>query len=320
MKARYGLDLFYHKRKTFVIKFIIASFAIVFVTLFSFIFIKFIGNKFFKLDSVDSMYKNWSLHTEDGYKSVYNSASRILDENPYHNAALAFLGYSSFMLAESETDNIKSQELLDKSIFSLRKAMHGCKKDTLPQIQYMLGRAYFYKNKVSAYHYYADLVVKYLSLAVSNGYKSADIPLLLGLSYASLGETDESIAAFTEALLVRETDTLLFNIAKQYCKKGRESVAKQYLVRVMKISQNEDLLDDSHILLGQIYTSEGNFSDAEKEFNSILEKNQNSADAHYGLGVLYEKKGDNIKARSEWRKCLKIQFNHKGALKKMSEL
>ena len=48
MKARYGLDLFYHKRKTFVIKFIIASFAIVFVTLFSFIFIKFIGNKLLK--------------------------------------------------------------------------------------------------------------------------------------------------------------------------------------------------------------------------------------------------------------------------------
>ena len=266
------------------------------------------------------MYKNWSLHTEDGYKSVYSSASKILDENPYHNAALTFLGYSSFMLAESETDNIKSQELLDKSIFSLRKAMHGCKKDTLPQIQYMLGRAYFYKNKVSAYHYYADLVVKYLLLAVSNGYKSVDIPLLLGLSYASLGETDESIAAFTEALLVRETDTLLFNIAKQYCNSGQESVAKQYLVRVMETSQNEELLDDSHILLGQIYTSEGNFSDAEKEFNSILEKNQNSADAHYGLGVLYEKKGDNIKARSEWRKCLKIQFNHKGALKKMSGL
>ncbi len=56
MKARYGLDLFYHKRKTFVIKFIIASLAIVSVTLFSFIFIKFIGNKIFKLDSVDSMY------------------------------------------------------------------------------------------------------------------------------------------------------------------------------------------------------------------------------------------------------------------------
>ena len=54
MKARYGLDLFYHKRKTFAIKFIIASFAIVFVTLLSFIFIKFIGNKFFKLDSVDT--------------------------------------------------------------------------------------------------------------------------------------------------------------------------------------------------------------------------------------------------------------------------
>ncbi|MGN0728246.1 tetratricopeptide repeat protein [Treponema sp.] len=320
MKTRYGLDLFYHKKKTFAVKLVIASFSVAAAIVFSFLFIKFVRNKIFNLDSVDSMYENWALHTEDGYKAVYNAAMNILEKNPYHNAALAFSGYSSFMLAESETDSVKSQELLEKSIFSLRKAMHGCRKNALPQIQYMLGRAYFYKNKVSAYHYYADLAVKYLTLSVSNGYKSADIPLLLGLSYASLGETDESIAAFTEALLVRETDTLLFNIAKQYCANGQEMVAKQYLVRVLETSQNEDLLDDSHILLGQIYTGEGNFSDAEKEFDSILEKNSNSADAHYGLGVLYEKKGDTIKARAEWRKCLKIQFNHKDALKKMSEL
>ena len=141
---------------------------------------------------------------------------------------------------------------------------------------------------------------------------------MLGLSYASLGETDLSIAAFTQALLVRESDTLLFDIAKQYCKNEQHSVAKQYLVRVLETSSNEELLNSSHILLGQIYINEGNYDEAEAEYNYILQKDDNSADAHYGLGVIYEFRGDSIKARAEWRRCLKIQFNHPGALSKMS--
>jgi tetratricopeptide (TPR) repeat protein len=319
LKKRYGLELVYHKRKTLAAKIFVSVFAVaVLVFFFRFFAFRFKGG-FFSGDSVSPLYKNWSLHTAEGYQAVFDSSSKILEKKPYNNTALTFLGYSSFMLAESEIDNTKSQELLDLSIFSLRKAISGAKKETLPQIQYMLGRAYFYKNKISAYHYYSDLVVKYLTMAVKNGYSSDDIPLLLGLSYASLGETERSIESFTESLLVRETDTLLFNIAKQYCAVGQESVSKQYLARVIETSENEDLLNGSHILLGQIYTNEENFGDAEKEFLSILEKNENSADAHYGLGLLYEKKGETIKARSEWRKCLKIQANHPGALKKISE-
>ena len=72
-------------------------------------------------------------------------------------------------------------------------------------------------------------------------------------------------------------------------------------------------------LLGAIYTDEKNFSDAKAEFEEILRKNKNSADAYYGLGVLYEKQGDMVKARSEWRKALKLQVNHSGALSKLSE-
>ena len=55
-----------------------------------------------------------------------------------------------------------------------------------------------------------------------------------------------------------------------------------------------------------------------EEFNKVLAKNENSADAHYGIGVIYEKQGNIVKARSEWRKALKIQVNHPEALQKMS--
>ena len=211
------------------------------------------------------------------------------------------------MLAEAETDNTKSMEYLDKAIFNLRTAMRNSRPDSISQIHYMLGKSYFYKDKLSSTSYYADLVVKYLNLAINEGYVSDDIPLLLGLSYAALGETDKSISAFTEALLVRENDILLFNIAKQY------------LVRVIDTSENEELLIKAHVLLAQIDISENNLSEAEQEFLALLSKNDNIADAHYGLGVIYEKNGDSVKARSEWRKCLKLQADHAGALSKMSD-
>ena len=265
------------------------------------------------------MYKNWNLHTYEGYQKVYDISSAILEKDTAHNAARTFHGYSAFILAESDENSERSQALLDEAIFSLRLALLTAKKKTLPQIQYMLGRSYFYKNKTSSYYYYADLALKYLIEAEKNGYKSDDISLLKGLSYAQLNKIEESIAAFTEALIVRESDTLLYDIAKQYYANGQGSTAKQYLFRVINTSKNENILQNSHIMLGQIYTDEKNYTDAENEFKSVLENNQNSADAHYGLGVLYDLRGDTAKARSEWRQTLKIQFNHPLARQKMDQ-
>ncbi|MCQ2241437.1 tetratricopeptide repeat protein [Treponema sp.] len=318
MKGRYGLELYYHRKRLVVFGIIASISGLIVISILSYFLVKVFRDKVLNSGSVSSLYSNWDLHTQEGYKNVYDISSGILENKPYHNNALAFHGYSAFMLAEYETDNQKAQSLLDEAIFSLRTALRNCKENTVAQLEYMLGRSYFYKDKLSNYHYYSDLVVKYLSDAQDRGYSSDDIPLLLGLSYASLGETDNSIAAFTEALLVRESDTLLFDIAKQYCKNEQNSVAKQYLVRVLETSSNEELLNSSHILLGQIYISEENYDEAEAEYNMVLQKDDNFADAHYGLGLIYEFRGDTVKARAEWRRCLKIQFNHPGALSKMS--
>ena len=98
------------------------------------------------------------------------------------------------------------------------------------------------------------------------------------------------------------------------------AVAKQYLARVLMTSNNDEIKINSRNILGKIYLEEGAYDSAQKEFEAILEKNENFADAHYGLGILYEKKGDTAKARSEWRKCLKLQVKHPGALQKLSEI
>ena len=265
--------------------------------------------------SVYALSKSWKSYD---YESVYETSKGILRSSPFNNAALTYHGYAAFYLGVSSLDKMNEQNYLDEAINSLRLALLDAQNSLKSQLAYMLGKAYFYKNTVSSY-YYADLAVKYLELAKARGYKADDIAEYLGLSYAALGMTMDSIASFTEALLVRESDTLLFSIAEQYHKAGQNAAAEQYLFRVIKECDDENLVLQSRMLLGSIYIAENKYREATEEFLSVLEKNENSADAHYKLGILYEKQGDMVKARSEWRNALRIQVNHRGALEKLAD-
>ena len=258
-----------------------------------------------------------SLWNKSEYEEVYTQSGILLDENNFNGTALFYRGLSSFYLAVSQTETSAAQSYLDESINNLRIALHTADKNLQPQISYILGKAYFQRNLFSSYHYYADLAVSYLEKAVSLGYESADIPEYLGLSYANLGMTQQSIEAFTNALLVRESDILLLAIAQQYIISSNIETAKQYLFKVAKESSNDILILKSKLLLAQIYFEEQLYSEAAQEYMSILEKDPDYADAYYGLGLIYEKEGDSAKARAEWRNVLKIQVNHQGAINKL---
>jgi len=292
----------------------------IFVLIFTFLSLSvyFLCQKYiFKGYSTTHLKSEWKQYN---YKNVYDISAEILKNKPFNNSALTYHGYSAFYLALSENDTSLAQSYFDEAIINIRLALQNAKFGLVPQLEYMLGKAYFYKNSVSAYYYYADLAVMYLNRAVKDGYKADDIPEYLGLSYASLGMTLESIGSFTKALLTRESDLLLLSIAEQYYKAGQEAAAEQYLFRISKDCEDEKITDKTHVLLGNIYMNQEKLEDAEKEFSLILEKNENSADALYGLGVIYELKGDIIKARFYWRKALKVQANHADSIKKLAEV
>ena len=316
MKRGQNTDRKRYGKNKFIPHLIIIVSVLLVVVVASIITVKVVSHRIHTSDSVAALYDSWNVYD---YQKVYEISGNILASNPLHNAARTFHGYSSFYLAVSENDNSKAQGYLDEAINNIRIALIDAKYETKGQLEYMLGKTYFYKNNLSSYHYYADLVVLYLVAAQNDGYKSDDMAEYLGLSYAQLGDTERSIASFTEALLYRESDTLLLSIAEQYYRNEQYSASKQYLYRISGMSNDDEILNRTHNLMGKIYTQEGDFQEAKKEFEAILEKNENSADAHYGLGVLYEKQGDMAKARSEWRKTLRIQATHEGALKKMSE-
>ncbi len=317
MKDKYRLDNnnYGHRKSTWLPRLIKAVCFVIFLAILVFTGLFFVKKYHQDKISISSIKEAWG---EYDYQKVYELAKVFLQDNPYNNSALTYYSYACFFLAQSQTDTQLAQTYLDDCINNIRIALYESSKSLTPQLQYMLGRAYFYKNTITTY-YYADLAVKYLLLAKENGYEADDIAEYLGLSYAALGMTMESIAAFTEALLVRESDALLLSIAEQYYNINEYGAAEQYLFRIIKNSENDDIIVKSEILLGTIYIAKENYDAAREEFENVLKKNENSADAHYGIGVIYEKQGNMVKARAEWRQALKIQVNHAGALQKISE-
>lgn len=304
------------RKSKFLPRLVICISIIVVMALVSFPIIRLIEKNNSASISIPEIYEQWNAKN---YQQVYDMTSVILHDKPQNNTALTFNGYASFYLAVAQTDGVLAQEFLNEAISNLRKALFSSTQSVRPQIYYMLGKSYFYKNTLSSYHYYSDLAIKYLNLAKKEGYQAEDIPEYLGLSYAALDMTQESIAAFTEALLVRESDVLLLAIAEQYYKNKQFSASKAYLHRISTNTKDDALRFKSSFLLGQIYLEEENYVDAKKEFETILEKDSNYADAYYGLGVIYEQQGDFVKARSQWRKALRLDVNHQNALRKMAE-
>lgn len=257
------------------------------------------------------------LWKNNDYQGVFDTSSILIEKKSLNNTILTYRGYSAYYLAISETDLNLSQEYIDEAIKCLRKALMTAKESTIAQIKYMLGRSYFYKNRICAYHYYADLVVKYLEEAKNLGYKADDIAETLGISYGQLNMPYESISRFSEALLIRESDSLLLSIAEQYFKLDQISAAKQYLFQVISDSKDDNLLIKAQTLLGKIYIKEEKYDEAKDLFLKVLDKDSNSTDAHYSLGLIYEKNGDVTKARAQWRKVLKIDNTHEESIKKM---
>ena len=259
-----------------------------------------------------------NLWNSEDYEGVYAQADRMLEEKPMQQSVLVYKGYSAFYLAVSQTDTSAALAYIEDAINALRLALISNYSKSKPQIEYMLARAYYQKDVFAAYNCYADLAIKYFTLAKNDGYVSNDIPEYLGLSYAALNMTEESISAFTEALGIHESEKLLHAIGEQYYKSEDYSKAKQYLFRVVSESNDDILVLKSRNILGKIYLEENNLFDAKREFDAILAKDANYADAYYGLGIIYEKQGDSTKARSEWRKALRVQVNHPGALQKLN--
>ncbi len=262
------------------------------------------------LPSVSSLYEQWNLNN---YLSVYEKSGLILNKRPLDGSVLALHGFASYYLFSEQNDSTAAQTYLVSAINSLRNGWYRVSDSEKPQIAYILGKAYYQRG-----YYYADLSKKYLDYAYQSGMHFNDLPEFRGLAASLLGDYTTSIEAFTEALAVNPSDLLLFTLSQNYLQINNTEKAKQYLYETIRTTKDDMLELKCRYLLGNVFLQEKNNADALNEFNTILEKDPNFADAHYGLGVIYENQGDLIKARAEWRKAIRINPVHPGARLKLN--
>jgi len=270
-----------------------------------------IRKTYFNAPSVSSLYSDWNTGS---YAAVYEHSGQILDRHPLDGASLAMRGFAGYYLYTEQTDPSAGQGYLSVSINSLRNAWYRVSDSEKPQIAYVLGKAYYQRG-----YYYADLSMKYLDYAYDAGFRNEDLAEFRGLAASLVGDYQTSVAAFTEALATKPSDLLLFTLAKTYLKLNDAEKAKQYFYETGRTTQDELLQLKCKFEIGLILIAESKYEEALSEFNTILEKTPNSADAHYGLGVLYETQGDLIKARAEWRKAVKADPVHAGARLKLEK-
>ncbi len=252
--------------------------------------------------SMKEVYADWE---DKNYGQVYEKTAAVLKKYPYDGEALAMHGFASYYIFAEQTDFSVGHTYLNNSILHLRQAMCRVRKAEQPKIAYLLGKAYYQKG-----YYYADLAVKYLDYAYDSKMHFTDLAEFRAMSASLLGDSDKAVEAFTEALSENPSDLLLFALAENYMKIGDENNAKLYLFETID-KTNDTLLElKCRYLLGTIFLDEGHIENAEKEFGAILEKDISSADAYYGLGLISELRGDVIKARSQWRKALRLDPLH----------
>lgn len=261
------------------------------------------------LPSVESVYADW---TAEHYLESYLKASEILARRPLDGEMLALKGFSAYYLSAAQVDSTEAQTYLVESIVSLRNAWHRVAQQERVPIAYVLGKAYYQRG-----FYYADLAMRYLDYANAAGASYPDLHEFRALAASLLGNHEVAIRAFTESLTTEPSDLLLFTLATSYAKNGDMEKAKQYFREADRTTKDELLSLRCKAELGLMFLTEGKIDEAEAEFILILEKDANSADALYGLGVVYDSRQDLVKARSYWRKAVRVNPMHAGARQKL---
>ncbi|MDR0409733.1 MAG: tetratricopeptide repeat protein [Spirochaetaceae bacterium] len=255
------------------------------------------------------------------YKEVYDESGLRLEEKPLDFFLLSMRGYSAFQLAVAQINNQDMQMYGDESIAALRKALLQKSGERSGRVHYVLGKAYFLKGAD-----YANQAIKYLEEAVSLSYRAEDIPEYLGLAYAELGDYRKSVEAFSEALSPADkddtneapSDILLLAIARSYFEMGEADSSRAYLIQCIDISKDFTVQASALLMLGKALMKEGDIEGAEQQYLRVLREGGERADARYELGVLYAARGENTKARAEWRKVLRLDPAYTPAIARLT--
>lgn len=291
-----------YSSKPHILKYMLVGLCIILIVAGAVFFINEYRIRYFRIPSLNTVYSDWE---NKDYTAVYTKTAQILERRPMDGTALALHGFAAYYLFAEQTEASAGADYLTDAVVHLRRALYLTREKDIPKIAYILGKVYYQQG-----YYYADLAVKYLDDAYTGGIEASDLAEFRGMAASLLGDTDKAIEAFTQALAVNPSDLVLYAVAENYKKKGDVQNAILYLFETIKKTNDAVLEVRCRNQLGLLFLAENKTAEALEQFNLVLEKDVNSADAHYGIGLVYEKQGDIIKARYEWRQAIRLNPIH----------
>jgi tetratricopeptide (TPR) repeat protein len=262
------------------------------------------------------------LWDEGAYEEVFEVSKTALAAKPLDYFLLTIHGFSAYQIGIAQINNFDTLTYIDECIWSLRKALLSKNsavnnRANNGRVYYVLGKAYYYKGAD-----FADLAVKYLEEAREASYAAGDTPEYLGLSYAAIHDYRSSVAAFTLALDPagggdEVSDRFLLAIASSYTALGEQDMARAYLLRCIETSRDFHAVILARLDLAGILAAQGKSEEAEAQYLIIVNENGENAEARYQLGELYAARGDNTRARAEWRRAVRTDPAHPGARQRL---
>ena len=256
--------------------------------------------------------ETWSAGDKEATLAMTRDSLAVLPLDPFF---LSFNGIAAYYSSSDKAEGDEKQSLLDEAVFSLRKALvSGGKIPVKAQVEYVLGKSYLKKGLP-----WYDLAAVYLSKSKTDGYAGNDTEQYLGLAYAGLQDHGKAVQHFEIALKSDTSDILMLSAAVSYKELGDMEKTTELLSRVTESATDAVIVQRARFMLGDIAMKKGDYTQAEKIFQTIIGTDPRSADAWYRMGLVCEALKDPIRARAAWRKATSIDPNNIEARKKLAE-
>jgi len=133
----------------------------------------------------------------------------------------------------------------------------------------------------------------------------------LGLTYEALGEYDDAIRVYQQAILMNRSQPAPspwppLNLGALLVKLGKLAEAEVYLDESLKY---EPRFPKAHYQMGLMLEKQKKDEQACKELLEAARNDPSYPEPHYLLGEIYTRKGDKPKADAEWQTFQKLRLN-----------
>jgi len=141
---------------------------------------------------------------------------------------------------------------------------------------------------------------------------------MLGNLYFVSGDLDRAIAEYRSLNQEHPQD---LRVKKDYIElllqKGQVNEASTLDAEILKVNRNDN---DALIYRSQMQIGNGNESDAVTTLQTVTKNDPTNSEAHYVLGIAFEKQGNFEGAESEWREALRLRPDLLDAVRALASL